>query len=271
MLKGAGTRYLAVLVIIVCMLFTGCTIKINGEDIDVGRREKETASDEITMEKVKAVKADINNNVGSIYIKYSEDDTLKIKVDFEVTGNDEDDLKEILEAAKVSAEAREDEIEITVINKDSGDNIWRWIEDEYRGIINKPSLDVDLDIELPAGVREYDIVCNVGNVKLNALKGIFDVRTNVGEVKLNDIIFTGDSDITTDVGDLNCSLGTDTGDASDISLTVNVGNITLDTNGLDYDSGGKEDKDFVGASKEITVAGIYEFDCRVSVGGLSID
>jgi hypothetical protein len=120
-------------------------------------------------------------------------------------------------------------------------------------------------------VREYDIVCNVGNIKLNSLKGEFDVRTNVGDIKLNDIVFTGDSDIVADVGDIKCSLGRDTGAASDISLTVNVGGITLDTNGLDYDAEDEGDKDFVGASKEITVDGKYEFDCRVSVGGLSID
>jgi hypothetical protein len=264
---------ITLLVFTTAMLFTGCSFSADGHDfsLDVGDREKEYSSDEVVLNDVTATSTEIVDNVGSISVDYSSGNTVEIEVDCKVTGRNRDDLIEILDVVKVNAEVKSDTLQINVINKDTGENVWEWLEDEYH-YSDKPDLDVDMDIKLPSSIQDFDVTSNVGDIHLNSLTGVFNVTGNVGSIDISDVNFTGDSDIRVDVGDISCSLYEESKGKADISLTANIGNIELDTNGLDYttDRTGADDDNFVGTSKEVTVGDLYTFDTRIDVGKLDV-
>lgn len=254
------------------MFLTGCTISTDGNDfkISAGADEKEHSTDEIVMDDVAVKGADIEVNVGTVTVGYSDSSSAEIGIDYTVTGDDEDVLKEILELVKVKAEIQEDEIKISVVNKETNGNMWSWIEREYKSFNNKPNLDVDLDILLPADTREFDITCNVGDINLHSLKGEFSVSSNVGSIEMKDISFEGDSDITADVGNVTCKLNKDMKDASEVTLTTNIGDIKLDTDNLTYTTENENDDNFLGDSKRLMVNELCEIDINVSLGNFTL-
>jgi hypothetical protein len=251
------------------LFLTGCTISGKEITIDVGDSEKEYSSDEIILDNVSVTSANIDNNVGTTTIAYGDDASVEIDISYNVTGNDEDLLEEILDIVSVDAEIENDELRVSVINKETGENIWKWIDREYKSL-NKPNLDVDLDILLPADIKEFDINCNVGNINLKSLEGTFDVRSNVGSIEMKDIIFTGDSEITADVGDVTCSLSRDMEEASEVSLTTNIGNVKLDTDDLSYTVEDENNDNFLGTSRTILVNDLCRIDINVSLGKLTL-
>lgn len=256
------------------LLFTGCSFSADGHDfsIDVGNNEKEYSSDEIVLDNVKAVSTEIVDNVGTVTVSYSGTATAKIDVDITASGRDEDKLSEILEVAKVKAEIDGDELKVSVVNKDTDENIWEWIERKYHIFSNKPNLEVDLDIELPNSIQEFDITSNVGDINLDSLKGRFDIISNVGSIDVSDMIFIGDSEINGDVGDISCSLNKDMEAAADISIVTNIGEINVDTNGLSYtvDNHNDDDENFLGSSKTINVEDFCTIDTEIEIGKLEL-
>jgi hypothetical protein len=253
------------------ILLSGCSISAGGEDfrINVGDNEKERSTDKITLDAASVTSTDIDINVGTVTIGYGKDSNANIDVEYTITGKDEDVLKEILALTKVNAEVKEGELQVAVINKDTNGNIWTWIEKEYKGV-NKPNLDVDLDITLPEAAKQFDVTCNVGDINLKELTGTFDISSNVGSIDMNKINFTGDSKITADVGDVSCSLSKDIKEPADVTLTTNIGNVKLDTEDLPYTEEDENNDNFLGKAKTILVNETCKFDVNVSLGDFNL-
>ncbi len=261
---------LAVLILAIGMLLTGCNISVLGEDVEFEVDDEiERSSEDITLEDLTAVRADIYDTVGSVSVEYSEDSSVTVAVKYKVTGDREKELEEILELVKVDVIVEADVLKVDVINKITGENMWDYIEDEYGGL-DKPNLDVDLEIELPTTVQEFDIKCDVGNIDIDSLTGKFDINNNVGNVKASNINFTGDSSIAVDVGDISCKLSKDLLEKTEVSLTVNVGGIRIDTEGLPYSSENTGGDNFVGTSETILVKEVCSIDASISVGKLNL-
>lgn len=257
------------ILLVALFLMTGCSISIDGEDVEVGVNDvRESESDQLTFDNVTAVSAKITDNVGSVDVEYSDNSSAVIDVEYKVTGMHRDELKEILAVAALDCQNDPERFELDVINKETGEDIWDWIEDEYG--VNKPNLSVELDITLPKAVETFDISCDVGNVDLDSLNGKFDVKTDVGSVKADDINFTSDSSITVDVGDIDCTLNKELSEQVRLELTSNVGSIRLDTANLDYTTEDNGKDDFVGTSKTILVNNLCEIVTKIDVGKVNI-
>lgn len=251
------------------LLMTGCSITIDGKDLEVGVSDvRETASDKLTIDNVTAVNAKITDNVGSVSIEYSDTTNVEIDIEYKATGMHKSELEEILEVVAVDAKADADILQVGIINKDSREDIWEWIEDEYG--VNRPNLSVELDIKLPKSIQNFEIRCNVGNVDLDSLTGEFDIKTDVGSVRADSIRFTKDSQITVDVGDIDCTLNTELTDKVKVELTTNVGSIKLDTEDMEYTSENTGGDDFVGTSESILVNNLCEIEVQIDVGKLSL-
>lgn len=249
------------------LLLSGCGI--SDLAINIGDQNKQYSADLITLDNVSAVSTNIYDNVGNVSVKYSDSNTVSIDINFTAKGSNEDAVKDVLDVAKVKAEVKGDELKVSVVNKNTDQNLWTWMESKYRGI-NKPDLSADLDIKLPKSIQGFDITCNVGDINLNSLNGSFDITNNVGDIEASNINFTGDSKLKADVGDINCSLDKDMKETSDISIIANVGSVDFDTNGLDYTVDSHDKDNFVGTSEDISIGDFSNVDVVISVGKMSL-
>ncbi len=83
----------------------------------------------------------------------------------------------------------------------------------------------DFEITVPRD-SELEITTNVGNVQVSGVEGRFDIRSNVGDVTLRDVRFEDDSEIRSDVGNIDLRLPDDV--AFTFSAETNVGNIDVE-------------------------------------------
>ena len=217
---------------------------------------------EVAAEKATELKTDIN--VGSIDVSYGETDKAEIHVDYKVQGITQNKVSSVSEHLSCKSEIEEEVLTISIVDPETGKSFWEWKNSNAKSV----EVEADVKILLPESFSKFDINSDVGNVKLDKLKGEFDVKCDVGNVDMTDVGILADSEISVDVGNADISLA-EVGEC-EAEVNVDVGDIDISTGSLKFETtSGEEDKP-VGGKKEITVDGKCTMKLKCDVGNIDI-
>lgn len=225
---------------------TACTsnFKVN-EDIvkDLSDKITENVINTVDKEKVEkkenykldASKSDeliINGSVGEIKISSHDSDEALIDVSIASKSKDKEKAKKLIDDYTYSVKAESDAIKInTTISNDK--------------VIGEDSIEVNLDIKIPAAVKQITVVSNVGDIQISNIIGDLKISNNVGEIRfenaggscnvtsdvgeiiLNKSILTGESEFKTNTGEISIS-ASEISEAKKIFAEANVGDIKIE-------------------------------------------
>lgn len=268
---------------ITCFVFTGCSGGSLDIDVDLdglehvkewGGREKKTSTEDLTVNDLAATELNITIDMGSISVGYSDHSEAVVNVDFEASGPERERLPEILDVVGIDYEITGDVFQIRVINKETKENIWDWIHKKFDSRNNKGNynLNVDLEILVPTTIKSFEIANSMGDIELNSVKGAFTVNNDMGSVKLKEVTFTEDSEIQVAMGNIDCELSEDSPVEAKVTMSADMGNISLDTNGLSYTSEKEdEDDDFMGGTETIILNKVCTIEATVDMGDIRLD
>ena len=235
------------------------------------RKHKKTATDQLAIKDVTAQCFRIEINMGSINVRYGKSDNATVDVKYTASGKDKGVLADILQKADVAYSMKEDVLQISIVKKNTKENIWNWLQGKYPNY----NLCAELMVTLPERVNKFDIDNSMGIITLNAVKGMFDVSNTLGEINLNKITFVGESKIKTGMGEITCSLSKDIKESSEVSLDNSLGTISIDTNSLPYTKEkhhGYSSKYFKGSDqKSIKINKLCKMNVYVDQGEITVE
>ena len=238
-------------------MLASCEIKVEDPVITVND------SEDITVETGNAAVLNIEHNVGDVDLSYGETDKAEIHVDYSYKGFSQKVVDEIGEHLACKAAAEDDKLVISIVDPVSAKSFTSWKNSNAKA----SEVTVDLKVVLPKKFDTFDVDADVGNITIDALKGSFDIKSDVGNIEMKSVELLGDSAISSDVGDITIELAKVA--ECDVKVNSDVGNISLDTGGLQYESSSDDEKP-VGAKKEIVVEGKCNIKLECDVGELTI-
>ncbi|MDF2543653.1 MAG: putative rane protein, partial [Herbinix sp.] len=191
-----------------------------------------------------------------------------IEVDYEATGEEEEQLDAILDQVDIETTVEDNQLQILFVKKDSDQNIWRWMKNEYKD--SNYNLSVNLDITIPKTIKEFDLTTNLGDLSLNQVEGAIDAYTALGSITAKNVLFTGDSKLETSLGDINCSFDRSTKDKSELKLKTDLGNVKIDTNGLSVDYTEEKTEAMLTDSTELLIGGVSKLKADTALGKISV-
>lgn len=276
--------YIILFLLSLSMLFAGCSRGRVNFDLDLDdnalsssfgknsltlnwSKNKTTSTEELTINDVKASSVDIQINMGSIEVEYSEDDTLEMDIKYEAAGKEKVKVNEILDTVGIKYDITKDKLTISAINKATGENIWKWMEDKYNENLN---LCIYLDLKLPKSMKEFYIVNQMGEIKLDSLKGAFDISNSMGEVGLMDVTFEDQSEVHVSMGSIDCTLSNETMENSEVTMDVDMGDISIDLNHLPYKNKKADKEGLMSDTASVLVQEQLLINTKVSMGEVTV-
>jgi len=155
----------------------------------------------------------VDVNVGDIIIETGPGNEVHISAQKRVWGTD-----------RRQAEAYLGDFEVRISQPDTDVvEIKTETPPRLRHVSRAPS--VDLEITVPRDTN-LDLAVNVGSVEISDVRGGFGIESNVGDVTLRGVRLEEDSQISSDVGDLELRLPADS--AFSFRAESNVGDIRID-------------------------------------------
>ncbi|MGG6311737.1 hypothetical protein [Paenibacillus macerans] len=147
----------------------------------------------------------LENAVGSLELKQGTSDQLVVKAT--VSAADKTSrkakLEKLFEQSTVSVLNRGGQVEVLVHAKDEPNkNLWDWARKE----LQFSEFRIDYVVEVPAGIREFDVINHVGNLTASGLEGTYRLVGDVGSIEVADARIAGKSKIETATGSLNLEI-----------------------------------------------------------------
>jgi hypothetical protein len=167
----------------------------------------------------------LDNEVGNIGVTSNSTNEISVNatISFPDKPSREAKYLEILNNAEVSFVAQGDELEIITHPKGNDKlSMWKWAEDEY----GFSDFSIDYAVELPDSINQYEIVSNVGEIKLVNLKGSYDVKSDVGTITIEGAQIQGKSTIRSEVGSIELGMDQMESD-SNLNVETEVGSIRV--------------------------------------------
>lgn len=239
-----------------------------GNDKGYWRHQRKSSKGQLKITEVNAKGFQIDIDMGDMNVSYGKNDTVAVNVKYIASGNKMEVVKKILQTVDIDYSIEKDTLRIFFINRNTKENIWEWIRNQYEYY----NLSVELEIMLPDTVDKFEIDNSLGYIGLNSVKGTLDIHNSLGNIVLKDITFIGESTIRADLGKIECSLSKDTKEKSEVNMDNSLGDIRIDTNSLPYKKG-KEDHLYdygVGNSKAILIKKVCEMKLKVDMGRITI-
>ncbi len=173
----------------------------------------------------------IKGSVGDIDIKSGESKEATIDVNIIAQSDSKKNAEKLIEEYSYTIDENMNSIDIdTTISSHK--------------IFNTSNLKVKLSITVPENINNIIISSNVGDIKITDIKGIYDVKvnvgdmtimnsagsynlyTNVGDISLSDSLISGNSEISTNTGDIKATFK-DMSDSESLKATTDVGDIDI--------------------------------------------
>jgi DUF4097 and DUF4098 domain-containing protein YvlB len=192
-------------------------------------------------------------NVGDIVIRTGDGDEVRIYAVKHAWGRDRGQAQDHL-----------DDFEVRMSQPNSGEvTVETETPQRLRDLPRTPT--VDLEITMPRQAK-LDIVVNVGKLEVTGVRGKFVIQSNVGDITLRDVRFEQDSEIKSNVGNIELRLPEDSAFA--FSARSNVGDVRVD---FDVRNQRSEEK-IVGDSieGEIGTSPTVDVELRTSTGDIKI-
>lgn len=265
-------KFILASTVLAAMALSSCSVSINGKEVVNGDFDyKKTRTETLNIDPENASKLDIELEVGKIEIVYGDTKNVDIEIKYTGNGISEEKVSAALENAEITAKVKDKTVYIKSSEKDF-DN--RFV-----------NLTADLDITLPSEFSDFVIESDVGDVRLDRLKGSFDISADVGNVKLDSLVgkfkinadvgnidcdnltIKDDSEITANVGNIDVSV--ESVSECNVEISANVGDADVDTQGLDFTEKAQS-KDYVGKKKEILIDDKCTVTLKADVGTVKV-
>lgn len=222
------------------------------------------SSEDIELAKVKVTELKTDIAAGGIDVSYGENENAEIHVDYKIQGITQKKVSAVSEHISCSAEIEDDVLVVSIVDSETGKSFWEWKNSNAKAV----EVEANVKIVLPQSFNKFNINADVGNVGLDGLSGGFDVKCDVGNLDMKDVSILEDSDLSVDVG--NCSVSLAGVDECETKVSVDVGDIDIDTGDFTYEENEGDDKP-VGGKKEIVVGGKCTMKLECDVGSIDID
>jgi len=152
-------------------------------------------------------------NVGDIIIQADDGDEVRIQATKHAWGRDSQ-----------QAEGYLDDFRVEIQQPTTGEvEIKTEIPARLRRIGRTPKVDLKITVPYKTDLKA---VVNVGELEVTGVEGAFDIESNVGDVTLRNVRFVDDSQITSQVGDIELRLPAEV--AFTFRAESNVGDIRVD-------------------------------------------
>ncbi len=265
-------KFILASTVLAAVALNSCSVSINGKEVVNGDFDyKKNRTETLNIDPKKASKLDIDIEVGKIEIEYGDTKNVDIEIKYTSNGISEEKVSAALENAEITAEVKDKTVYIKSSEKDF----------DTRFV----NLTADLDITLPSEFSDFVIESDVGDIRLDKLKGSFDISTDVGNVKLYSLV--GEFKINADVGNIDCDnltikedseitanvgsidVSVESVDECNLQLVADVGDIDVDTQGLDFEEK-SESKDYVGKKQVVVIDGKCNVTLKADVGTVKV-
>ncbi|MDO4864114.1 MAG: hypothetical protein Q4A05_08095 [Ruminococcus sp.] len=218
---------------------------------------------ELAAGQVTQLSTDIS--VGNIGISYGDTENAKVHVDYKIQGITQNKVSAVSEHLACKAEIADDVLVVSIIDNETGKSFWEWKNSNAKAV----EVEANVDIELPESFDTFGVNADVGNVEINGLSGAFDVKCDVGNLEMKDVGILADSEMSVDVG--NCSISLAAVDECEAKVSVDVGDIDLDTGDYTYELTSGDDDKPVGGKQEIVVGGKCTMKLECDVGSIDLE
>lgn len=215
----------------------------------------------------------IENAVGNIEIRRSEDTGLRVRTTLQALNNrsGESTLEELAQNIEVSliTKGKKSSVQIHPKGQD-GTDLWSWADKN----LGNSHFTVNYVVEVPSHVTEYEISTEVGNISLTGLKGSYNVSNNAGSIDLSELEVDGKSSVKSDAGTIRLDLN-NLGDGSQLKVSTEVGTVkALIPSNLSHTLKTETDLGTVsGAAKGKTdvLGGGPQLSIKTSVGSITVE
>lgn len=187
-----------------------------------GRSHELSATGEIGT----AGKLQLDNAVGRLELKEGASDQVAVKATIQAADLParKAKLDQLFEHSEVSVIVHGNAVQVRVHAKGEPDrNLWDWAQKE----LHFTEFRIDYIVEVPAGIEEFEVTNNVGEIAASGLTGTYRLKGDVGSIRVENARLAGESSIRTATGSLNLDiLGMDTG--SRLQAKTDVGSVTAE-------------------------------------------
>ena len=221
-------------------------------------------SEDIKVEAAKVTELSTDISVGSIEVSYGDSDKAEIHADYKIQGITQKKVSAVSEHISCKAEIEDDVLVVSIVDSETGKSFWEWKNSNAKAV----EVEANVKIVLPDSFNRFDINADVGNVELDGLSGTFNIKCDVGNLDMKNVSILEDSDLSVDVG--NCSVSLAGVDECETNISVDVGDIDIDTGDFTYEENEGGDKP-VGGKKEIVVGGKCTMKLECDVGGIDFN
>lgn len=275
-------KFLALCSVLGILSLASCNINIHGlnNNITLDCIKKNSETQTVDIKGIEKIKIDIV--VGDCNVIIGDSNETVINTNCEYRAISEEKAQKAMDNTKLRCETKGDTLHIDFIDSETGKEIGNTKNSNLVNIIT------DIEITLPDNLKSFDISTDVGNIDISDFSGAFDISSDVGDITAKNLIITGKSDFSADVGNIDCEISefsatelefkADVGDVdlslgtieqSKINIESDVGNITLDTHGKSYEETYSK-KDTVEQEKKIIVDGKCTVEMKADVGDIKI-
>jgi hypothetical protein len=185
-----------------------------------GRSHELSASGEIGT----AGKLQLENAVGRLELKEGTSDQIVVKATIQAADLParKEKLDKLFEQSEVTVTPRGNSAQVRVHAKGAPDqNLWDWAQKE----LHFTEFRIDYVVEVPAGIQEFEVTNNVGEIAASGLTGTYRLQGDVGSIRVEDARLLGNSSIRTATGSIDLNiLAMDSG--SELQAKTDVGSVT---------------------------------------------
>jgi len=233
-LKKRYFSFVALTLVLMLILATGCGVRINGKDYElftVSQNDKNnifngvgvesSSNQEFSEEKQNGEQLNVSSNAGNVSINKSETSQIKIIAEKKVRGASSDNKKNILDNMNVTIERDGKVINVVVKTKD-GNDFWKWQKDSFKAF----QVSLNLKISLPEGINEIKASTGAGNIDVNDVTSKLTLSTGAGNIDVQEVSARGDISLSTGAGNIHFEGNVE--GISSFNSSTGVGNVDFE-------------------------------------------
>lgn len=219
--------------------------KVDAGDIDAGdisvknsqdKLEKTVDSEFVFRDITDLSKLVTQDEVGNIKLQPSKDSNLNVKAKTVITVFNKKDMEHIQNNIDVKKSTDKDSCTLTIVSKDSGNDLWKWLKKE----VGKNNVSVSLTIEVPANFKDFQLTTECGSIQIAEVNGSMNLKAEIGNIRIDQCQLKDNCVLQTDTGNIDLSLCKKLDSSASIDVAAHTGNVGIQLNGNSVDYSQKE-------------------------------
>ena len=213
-------KILAAAAALLALSMTGCTREMM-QLAGLTQKPKETKNyvETLQSDPVDALTLELKNATGCLDIQCGSGKKADIRVECKVEAGSQQVIEDCIAHMNVKAESDNQVFRLCMTEKESGRDFDKWVQSNYG---NAVSVSADFYVTLPKDICTYNIENGVGTIDISNAEGVFNVQNGVGDITLQNAVVQNDSQFKTNIGSVELSPKSVSGNTSVSSDTGNI-------------------------------------------------